>query len=169
MKNITIFILLLLNSFLFAQQETCEFFNKKIQTVEKDLKNIISDNKYIIYCTPYKLHLFLEKENEYYEFIYLDNNDKFELFDLKINKDSIINHVFDTNKYEKGYVDMYSKFYEDEPEIVNGLPTYFSFTIKNKKYSEYVLSVMFKPVPMDLEVYRYLSYKIIGLNNSQTD
>lgn len=161
-----IYLFILINSLGYSQENSEVYFRKKIDNVESNIKNILNGRQYIIYSTPYELHLILNKQNRYYEFIFKgDYDNEYELYDFNIINDNIMQDIFNVSNYEAGIISTDSEFYRKKPlEIIDGLSTYFSFnTDYQKRYCEYFLTIFVKPVPMNKEIYQYLSFKMLNI------
>lgn len=169
MKHIFSFLVILLISFnATAQIEIRDFFREKINSIENEFKNILTNNSYVLYGTSNKMFLFIKKDQDYLVFEYCDNNGIYELLDFKIEKHVMAEKLFKKENYEKGYLDFNSDFYlKNNSATATGLPTYFKYKVLDEVYCEYILSVITNPVPMNKDVYRYISFKILKMNFDQ--
>lgn len=159
-------LILLFSTACYAQEESNVYFEKKINKVETYFENILKNNRYIIYSTPYTMHLILEREDNYFHFIFESNYDEdFMIKCLNLIEEKEGKKIFNKNKYEKGVINIKSEFYKENPiESINGLPTFFSYnTDFQKRYCEYYLAVGIKPVPMDFETYQYLGSILLDI------
>lgn len=161
-----LFLLLIVSSFCNAQEDSHTYFRKKINKVENDFEKILKDNKYVIYSTTHTMHLLLNKQDTFYHLVFTgEYDDDFKIKNLEIITDKEIKKVFHKTSYKKGLIDGNSDFYnKNSIEEMSGLPTYFSFNTNfQTRYCEYFLSVIIKPVPMDFDAFRYLSFLILDL------
>ncbi|WCM41676.1 hypothetical protein MG290_12075 [Flavobacterium sp. CBA20B-1] len=168
MKIAAYFFLFFISVNCFSQNNE-NYFKLKIEKVEQDYRKILNNRKYIIYSTPYKMHLLFLKDGSFYNFIFKSEYEEdFVLDDFVVNKsDDIIQNLFNSSNYEKGVIDFNSHFYIKNPIITSiGLSTYFSLNDGyQSRYCEYFLTIAVKPVPMNLEIYQYLSLLILNKIN----
>lgn len=149
----------LLSSFCCAQEKP-DYFEEKVDIIENQFEGILKNNEYVIYGTPYKMHMIVKRKDGIFDFIFSGNyDDDLKIKDIKLINDPAVKEIFKKRNYEKGFIDLNSPFYKTNPiETMAGLPTYFSYnTDFRERYCEYLLSVGIKPVPMNLETYRLLS------------
>ena len=163
MRNLFLFCFLMI-SFLSKSQEDNSIL-KKVNKVEILFQNIIKEEEYLVYSTPFQMHLIFENNDIYYHFTFVsdDDNSDFLLYDFK-RIDNSIKVIFNRNNYVNGFINSDSDFYEKDPiEFMYGLPTYFSLNngFKNR-FCEYFLTVFVKPVPMSLETYRIIHNLLIS-------
>lgn len=158
-----------MSSLSFSQNVSKDHFRNKVSKIENDLEYLLVGNKYVVYCSPIKLYLIIDKNGEYYELIYKSNYESdYLLYDINVLEESNIKKVFNKSNYLEGVVGIESDFYIKKPiESMSGLPTYFTFNTDYKqKYCEYYLSIFIKPVPMNFEVFKILSYKILNISDN---
>lgn len=74
--------------------------------------------------------------------------------------------MFNKNIYQKEFITFDSDFFKPHYEISSGSITYFVYKINNQRLGEARLSFFIKPNPIDVEVYLYLTNKILEYSKS---
>ena len=139
-------------------------FLSDIDSVNEDLEYFLNHNKYIVYATSSKILYIVKTQNNYSGLIYEKHENEFKLKTVIPLKDKILNDVFDTKNYQKGFIDIESDFYKNGIRNINGNPTYFSYVLNtHEKYCEYLLSIIIDPVPLDKKVFNYISLLFLEL------
>ncbi len=164
MKVMKSIFLLLLSISCYSQNQIDNSILEKVEKIENKFQYVLKDKEYVIYSTPYQMHLIFNNYSHYYHFIFTDKSNKgdFVLYDFNVVNDSI-KRIFKKNNYKKGFINGDSDFYKDNSiEVMNGLPTYFSLNIGyHNRYCEYFLTVFMKPIPMNLDVYKTINTLLI--------
>ncbi len=163
MKSV-LFAFLLLSCFASAQIEFKHGFEDNIKPVLALHEKQLSSNKFIIYCSQYVLFLYIADHDNIYKYHYnLKSNvegSKLELLNICVIEDPIVSELFNYNNYVKGYIDNDSEFYKtNEIKISNGPPIYFSINDSlNSNYATYILAFMRNPVPIQKDIWWYISF-----------
>lgn len=164
MKAIFFFSLFFINSLIYAQRDFQDDIHKKINVVEIELINILSQNTYIIYGTKHSMLLILKKEDAYFEFVYTDFGKGFELTNVDHLPKKVFQEVFNSNNYTKGYIDFHSKFYENCEFEALGDTSYFSYNRGfQNRYCEYILTTLTDNIPANKCVFKEIFFKYMGL------
>ena len=175
-KIFFLFCFLLIYQRSLGQQEFLPFFRSNIKPIESYFNNILENNKYIIYCSKNKLLLYIQSDDTYFQLVFNgvqeyekaingSNEVNYILKSFDIMNKTKMESIFNKNNYVKGYSD--SLLIESTQGLIDltGLPTYFLYKDNiNNTYSEYILSTIMKPVPMDYEIYKFFTSKLINID-----
>lgn len=123
-------------------------------------------NKLLIYSIKDMNYLIIEDKGKYYiEYFAIIKNKK--PFLKKVDKvkkpNFILDKSFDLTKYNYEYIDFNSEGYKNY-KLAQGNKTFFCIIDENRQiHGEFNLSVIVNPVPIDKELYKYLTKKILKL------
>lgn len=165
MRIFFIICFLLVYTNVVAQKEFLTTFRSNIKPIESYFQNVLEDNSYIIYSSKNKLLLYIQIEMNFYEIIFESSNEEeYKLKSFAVMDNNLMNSIFNKDKYQKGYSDVLIIDSTKGLISLNGLPTYFVYKENiNKIYAEYILSMVVKPVPMDYDLYKFFTSKIVGI------
>jgi uncharacterized protein YpmB len=143
--------------------------NKAISVIEKaDLNDNVNNKPYLLFSINDKLYHIVVKNKtvlEEYSIVVKDDN-KVTSYSQGIieNPKNFLLESFNSDTYQKEYIDLNSKFYESGYEISNGNPTYFYFKDKNGKiYGESKLTTIINPNPLNTDMYNYMLGKALSI------
>src|SRR5690554_6997772 len=108
-----IIFIFLLTSVCYSQEIT--YFKDKVDNVENELSNLLSDREYIIYGTIHKMHLILKKDDDFYQFIFTNDVNNMYLSDINILRGNCLELVFNKLSYTEGIINTDSDFYKNNP------------------------------------------------------
>lgn len=158
-----IFLFLLTHSY--GQIEFRDNTRKTLSVIEHTMKDLLLDNSYLVYSSKYQLFLFVRLKDSYIEFEYAKQNNDWILSKISQNNHYMMKELFDKKNYIEGYIDSSSEFYYENDYIaINDGLTYFKNNFEGNDYAEYVLAIILKPVPMNKDVYRYISFKLLNID-----
>ena|SRR5690606_15614916 len=181
MKILLTTFFLLIYSNVIGQEYFVSSCRNNIKPIELYFQNILENNNYIIYCSKVKLLLYIHFEDNYYEIIFEGSQDREKFmkgsndvdYTLKaislIDKD-LMSNVFNKDKYAKGYSD--ASIIDSTKGLItlDGLPTYFVYKENiNEAYAEYALSIVIRPVPMDFNIYKFFTSRMINIDIGYDD
>lgn len=124
-----------------------------------------SGNNYIMFSVAEKSYLvIIDVKDTYEEYFY--NSESKRKSDVTIIKKSnqLFNKMFDKTNYKKEFITFDSDFFKPHYEVSSGNITYFVFKSNNQRLGEARLSFFIKPNPINVEVYLYLTTKILEYN-----
>lgn len=163
MKNYFIACFLLIYTNVVAQEEFLNAFRANIAPVEFYFQNVLRDNSYIIYCSKNKLLLYIQDQTNVYEITFESTDEEeYKLKKIMFLDNNQVNNIFNQSKFQKGYSDALLIDKTEGLISLNGLPTYFVYKENiNKVYAEYILTMIMKPVPMDYDLYKFFTSRMI--------
>ena len=157
-----VFLFLLTHSY--GQIEFRDNTRKTLSVIEHTMKDLLLDSSYLVYSSKYKLFLFVKLKDSYIEFEYANQNNEWILSKISQNNHYMMKELFDIKNYIEGYIDFDSTFFYEKEISITDPPTYFKINFEGNDYAEYVLAIILKPVPMNKDVYRYISFKLLNID-----
>ena len=169
MKKILILIIIL-NSGYSNSQEMNDFEKesriKADLVFEKTAKSQSENLPYLLLSSGNINYLIIIDKKTFYTQItaFLNPKQSVEIKAVKTIKkpNEILEKAFNKSLYHKGFIGFESEFFKNGYEIASGTTTYFVMKDSERnRFGESSLSFFIKPNPIDVEIYNYLTNKML--------